>query len=51
MAKRDSDILQIVTTEKKVEVASLAERLGVSTVTMRKDLDALQAKGIGRAHV
>ena len=46
MAKRDSDILQIVTTEKKVEVASLAERLGVSTVTMRKDLDALQAKGL-----
>lgn len=46
MAKRDSDILQIVTAEKKVEVASLADRLGVSTVTMRKDLDALQAKGL-----
>ena len=27
MAKRDSIILQIVTAEKKVEVASLAERL------------------------
>jgi DeoR/GlpR family transcriptional regulator of sugar metabolism len=46
MAKRDSIILQIVTTEKKVEVASLADRLGVSAVTMRKDLDALQAKGL-----
>ncbi|MBR3384503.1 MAG: DeoR family transcriptional regulator, partial [Atopobiaceae bacterium] len=46
MAKRDSIILQIVTAEKKVEVTSLAERLGVSAVTMRKDLDALQAKGL-----
>jgi len=46
MAKRDSIILQIVTAEKKVEVASLAERLGVSAVTIRKDLDALQAKGL-----
>jgi DeoR/GlpR family transcriptional regulator of sugar metabolism len=46
MAKRDSIILHILTTEKKVEVTSLAERLGVSTVTMRKDLDALQAKGL-----
>ncbi len=46
MAKRDSIILHILTTEKKVEVAGLAERLGVSTVTMRKDLDALQAKGL-----
>lgn len=46
MAKRDAQILEIVTAEKKVEVAALAERLGVSTVTMRKDLDALQAKGL-----
>ena len=46
MAKRDTQILEIVTAEKKVEVAALAERLGVSTVTMRKDLDALQAKGL-----
>ena len=46
MAKRDSIILHILTTEKRIEVASLAERLGVSTVTMRKDLDALQAKGL-----
>lgn len=46
MAKRDAQILEIVTAEKKVEVVALAERLGVSTVTMRKDLDALQAKGL-----
>ena len=46
MAKRDAQILEIVTAEKKVEVAALAKRLGVSTVTMRKDLDALQAKGL-----
>ncbi len=46
MAKRDSTILQIVTDQKRVEVAYLAERLGVSTVTMRKDLDALQEKGL-----
>ena len=46
MAKRDAQILEIVTAEKRVEVASIAERLGVSTVTMRKDLDALQAKGL-----
>ena len=44
--QRSSQILEIVTKEKKIEVASLAERLGVSTVTMRKDLDALQAKGL-----
>ena len=46
MSKRDSRILEIVTSQKKVEVASLAEALGVSAVTMRKDLDALQAKGL-----
>ena len=46
MAKRDAQILEIVTAEKKIEVVALAERLGVSTVTMRKDLDALQAKGL-----
>lgn len=46
MSKRDSQILEILTREKKTEVASLAERLGVSNVTMRKDLDALQARGL-----
>ena len=46
MAKRDTAILEIITAEKRVEVASLAERMGVSAVTIRKDLDALQAKGL-----
>lgn len=46
MGKRDAAILEILNTEKKVEVASLAERLGVSAVTMRKDLDALVADGV-----
>lgn len=46
MAKRDTMILDIITAEKRIEVARLAEQLGVSAVTMRKDLDALQAKGL-----
>lgn len=46
MSKRDSKILEIVTARKKVEVASLAQELGVSAVTARKDLDALQDKGL-----
>ena len=46
MGKRDAAILDILNAEKKVEVASLAERLGVSAVTMRKDLDALAADGV-----
>ena len=51
MSKRDSFILDIITSEKQVEVADLAARMGVSTVTMRKDLDALQERGlIVRAH-
>jgi DeoR/GlpR family transcriptional regulator of sugar metabolism len=46
MAKRDKQILDILTAERKVEVAELSRRLGVSEVTVRKDLDALQAKGL-----
>ncbi|MCC6102723.1 MAG: DeoR/GlpR family DNA-binding transcription regulator [Atopobiaceae bacterium] len=46
MGKRDAAILDILNVERKVEVRSLAARLGVSTVTMRKDLDALAAQGI-----
>lgn len=48
MSKRDSRILEIVSARKRVEVASLAEELGVSAVTMRKDLDALQEQGLLR---
>ena len=39
-------ILELLTSEKKVEVSQLAEYLDVSQVTVRKDLDALEAKGI-----
>ncbi len=46
MGKRDGRILQMLTTRGKVEVAALAQLLGVSEVTVRKDLDALQAKGL-----
>lgn len=46
MSKRDGKILEILTAEHKVEVTDLAERLSVSSVTMRKDLDGLQAKGL-----
>ena len=46
MAKRDSQILETLTTYGKVEVAYLSQVLGVSEVTVRKDLDALQAKGL-----
>ena len=46
MSKRDSQILETLTTQGKVEVAYLSQVLGVSEVTVRKDLDALQAKGL-----
>lgn len=46
MGKRDGMILDILTTEHKVEVAVLSDLLGVSEVTVRKDLDALQSKGL-----
>ncbi len=48
MSKRASQILEILTQEHKVEVAMLAEKLDVSSVTMRKDLDELQSKGFVR---
>ena len=46
MAKRDNQILEILTSQGKVEVAYLSQLLGVSEVTVRKDLDALQTKGL-----
>ena len=46
MSKRDSTILELLTAQGKLEVAYLSDRLGVSEVTVRKDLDALQAKGL-----
>lgn len=46
MGKRDRQILEVLTSQEKVEVAQLSQLLGVSEVTVRKDLDALQAKGL-----
>lgn len=46
MSKRDGKILEILTSEQKVEVSELAERLSVTPVTIRKDLDGLQARGL-----
>ena len=43
---RTNKILELLTSEKRIEVSQLAEYLGVSQVTIRKDLDALEAKGI-----
>ena len=48
MANRDTKILELLTSREKVEVSQLSELLGVSEVTVRKDLDALQAKGLVR---
>lgn len=43
---RESAILELLTAETKVEVSVLAERLEVSQVTIRKDLDELERRGI-----
>ena len=46
MGKRDARILEILTDRKRVEVAELARELGVSSVTMRKDLDELESRDV-----
>ena len=46
MGKRDNSILRMLTAKQRIDVSTLSERLGVSEVTVRKDLDALQAKGL-----
>ena len=43
---RETQILDMLTAENKLEVSLLAERVGVSQVTMRKDLDELERRGI-----
>ncbi|MCQ9210834.1 DeoR/GlpR family DNA-binding transcription regulator [Granulicatella seriolae] len=43
---REEEIISIVSKHKKIEVNELAERLQVSQVTIRKDLDKLEARGI-----
>lgn len=43
---REEEIISIVSENKKIEVNQLAEMLNVSRVTIRKDLDKLEARGI-----
>lgn len=43
---RTNQILEILTEESKIEVAELSQRLNVSQVTIRKDLDELMQRGI-----
>ena len=43
---RTGQILELLGKEKKLEVAELSARLGVSQVTVRKDLDAMEAQGL-----
>lgn len=44
MTERQTKILEMVNEQKKIEVNHLSETLGVSQVTIRKDLDALEEK-------
>lgn len=46
MTERHTKIIDIVNKAKKIEVNELAGMLGVSSVTVRKDLDALEGKGL-----
>ncbi|MGL5436413.1 MAG: DeoR family transcriptional regulator [Lachnospiraceae bacterium] len=46
MIDRHTKIIDIVNKAKKIEVNALAEQLGVSSVTVRKDLDTLEDKGL-----
>ncbi|MDO4356807.1 MAG: DeoR/GlpR family DNA-binding transcription regulator [Clostridia bacterium] len=48
MVSRQARLLELITENGKMEVARLAELLGVSQVTIRKDLIALEEKGILR---
>ena len=48
---RTNQILELLTENQKVDVAKLSEFLNVSQVTVRKDLDELESRGIiTRAH-
>lgn len=44
--ERENKILDLLTKQKKLEVAELSKMLGVSQVTIRKDLDLLEQKHI-----
>lgn len=43
---REEEIISIVSQEKKIEVNELSRLLNVSKVTIRKDLDKLEARGL-----
>lgn len=43
---RSNQILELLSAERKVDVARLSEELGVSQVTVRKDLNELEKNGI-----
>ena len=43
---RETMILELLTAEHRLEVSALAGRVGVSQVTMRKDLDDLERRGL-----
>ncbi len=46
MKDRSNKILELLIQENKAEVSFLSEKLGVSQVTIRKDLDSLEQRGI-----
>ncbi len=46
MNERQNKILTLLAKEKKMEVAALSQLLGVSQVTIRKDLDQLENRGL-----
>lgn len=46
MIERHTKIIDIVNKEQKIEVNALAQLMEVSPVTIRKDLDALEKKGL-----
>lgn len=46
MKSRTNKILELLTQENRIEVSLLATQLGVSQVTVRKDLDSLESRGI-----
>jgi DeoR/GlpR family transcriptional regulator of sugar metabolism len=48
MTNRQHKILDALTQNQKIEVTALAEKFSVSQVTIRKDLDALEERGLIR---